>query len=159
MDNKAIFDKIGRYYVAELKKQLSLDGNKASGDLSKSIKYVAKDDGVDFYGQAYLNALSEGKKPTNKNPSDEMVTRVVRWMKYKKMRPLSRQRKGRFRKQTPSTYRKAAWSIAKSINRKQWKGSRVILRSYKKVEGLVEKELVASYKKEIDKAFLSITGK
>jgi len=149
--------KIGEYYVQELKKQLSQDKKVASGDLLNSITSDAKGNALKITANKYLGAISDGKKATSKAPSTEMVSKVSKWMQYKKL-PLKGYR-GRFQRQTPSNYRRAAFAVARSINRSSWEGSSVIRNSFKAIEGNINSELVKAYKSEIKEIIDRIKNK
>lgn len=144
--------KLGKYYIASLKKELITDGNKASGKLERSLKADVSGDSLNIIGDQYLTALSEGKKATNKNPSKDMVSRIANWMRYKNMSALARGRGGRFRKRSENTKRMAAYVIAKKINRSTWKGSDVLERAYVRIENTFDKELTTMYREEISKS-------
>ena len=114
MDLKDSLRKIASMYVAKLKSNIASDGTVASKELINSIDYEVTENGFDILSERYLGTVSEGKKPTSKNPSPEMVSSIASWMRYKRI-PI-RGYRGRFRKQTPLNYRKAAFGIAKKIN-------------------------------------------
>ncbi len=149
--------KIGEYYVQELKKQLTQDKKLASGDLLNSITSNANKNVLRITANRYLGAISDGKKATGKAPSVEMVSKVSKWMQYKKL-PL-RGYRGRFQRQTSSNYRRAAFAVARSINRSSWEGSNVIKKSFKAIEGNINSELVKAYKSEIKEIIDRIKNK
>lgn len=141
---KSALDKIGKLYVSELKNRLLRDGNIASKDLSKSITHKVVSDGVEITANRYLAAVSEGRNPTSKGPSELMVSRVARWMKFKGYRPRGTG------KLTERKYKRAAFAIARSINRRGWQGSKVISRSFKAIESNIDKEISESLKETIE---------
>lgn len=143
-DIKAALQKIGDYYVAELKNRLAADNNVASQDLANSIGSKLVGDAVMITANRYLEALSEGKKHTTKNPSPEMVKSVSRWMKFKGIRP----RRGGL---TDSSYKRSAFAIARRINMSGWAGSKVIQKSFMAIENKVDEELTSAFKKEIQR--------
>ena len=146
---------VGRYYVTELKNQLAADGNKASGRLIKSIKSSVSDSTINISVKDYIGAISEGKKSTNKEPSPAMVSRIAEWMQYKKLS--IRGYRGRFVRKTPMNYKRAAFGIARGINRSSWSGSDVIMRSYRNIEKNISDELLEVLKRAIDEAVDKIT--
>lgn len=146
---------VGRYYVTELKNQLAADGNKASGRLIKSIKSSVSDSTINISVKDYIGAISEGKKATNKEPSPAMVSRIAEWMQYKKLS--IRGYRGRFVRKTPMNYKRAAFGIARGINRSSWSGSDVIMRSYRNIEKNISDELLEVLKRAIDEAVDKIT--
>ncbi len=141
---KSALRKIGKKYVAELKNRLAADGKVVTGDLEKSIKSNVVDNAVVITANSYLDVIDKGKKPTSKNPSTAMVSRIARWMQYKGIRPRG------FVGLSDRRYRKAAFGMAKSINRKGFKGSGIIMRSYEAIEGNVRKEISESLKQSIE---------
>tara|TARA_R110000737_G_scaffold292845_1_gene299441 strand:+ start:137 stop:625 length:489 start_codon:yes stop_codon:yes gene_type:complete len=151
---KAALNKIGDYYVSELKNRLLRDGNKASSDLIDSIYHKVVSDGIEITANRYLGAISEGKNPSAKGPSPEMVSSVARWMKYKGIKP--RNLKGGL---TASKYKRAAFGIAKTINRDGWQGSKVISRSFKGIETQIDKELTEAFKLTLDELITDINNK
>jgi hypothetical protein len=162
MDNSDVLNKIGQYYTARLKENLRSDGNYATGKLDRAIGYRV--DGntlvVTATGSAaVLLSLSSGRKQSNKLPSREMVTRVVDWMKAKGMRPLSRNKKGRFLKQTESTFRKSAYALGRSMLRRGYKGSQVISRSYRELEKNIDADILAAFRKGLEDNLNNITVK
>lgn len=154
MDLKDSLMKIASMYVAKLKSNIASDGTVASKKLINSIDYKVTENGFDVFSEKYLGTVSEGKKPTSKNPSPEMVRSIASWMRYKRI-PI-RGYRGRFRKQTPLNYKKAAFGIAKKINTNEtrnkyrWQGSDVIDRSFKSIENNIDSTLVEGLKQEID---------
>ena len=148
---------VGRYYVTELKNQLAADGNKASGRLIKSIKSSVSDSTINISVKDYIGAISEGKKATSKEPSPAMVSRIAEWMQYKKLS--IRGYRGRFVRKTPMNYKRAAFGIARGINRSSWSGSDVIMRSYRNIEKNISDELLEVLKRAIDEAVDKITQK
>jgi hypothetical protein len=158
METSEVLNKIGQYYTSRLKENLKADGNYATGKLDRSIGYRVDGNSLIIMASgksAVLLGLSSGRKPSSKNPSEQMVTRVVEWMKAKGMRPLVRRdrfeykngnkklskRAGRFRKQTPTAWRKAAFSLGKSMLRKGYKGSQVISKSYRQLENQIDGDI------------------
>lgn len=141
---KSALRKIGDMYVAELKNRLAADGKVATGDLQKSINSNVVDNAVVITANSYLGVVDGGKKATSRGPSDEMVSSVARWMKFKGIRPRG------IVGLNDKRYRRAAFAVAKSINRKGFKGSQVIMRSYEAIEENINKEIAESLKKSIE---------
>ena len=142
--------KIGRMYKAELRSKIISDGNVASGRMSKNIRFTTTDNSIIFNFEGYLGAISEGKKPTSKNPSVAMVSRIAQWMQYKKIS--IKGYRGRFQRQTPMNYRRAAFAIARSINRNGWSGSDVIMRAYRDIEENISEEVLTAFKQGVEKS-------
>ena len=153
MEVSEVLNKIGQYYTSRLKENLKSDGNYATGKLDRSIGYEVKGNTLIISAKganAELLSISSGRKKSNKLPSAEMVSRVVEWMKAKGMRPLSRTKKGKFKKQTPLTYRKSAFALGRSMLRRGYKGSQVISRSYRQLEKTIDTDVFKAFNKMID---------
>ena len=149
--------KIGRMYKAELRSKIVGDGNVASGKMSRNINFTTTDNSLTFEFERYLGAISEGKKSTGRNPSVQMVSKIAKWMQYKKL-PV-RGYRGRFQRQTFSNYRRAAFAIARSINRDSWRGSDVINRAYNDIEDNINNEILNAFKTSIEQSINKITDK
>lgn len=149
--------KIGRMYKAELRSKIASDGNVASGKMSRNITFKTTENSLTFEFEEYLGAISEGKKATSKNPSGEMVSKIAKWMQYKNL--TIRGYRGRFQRQTSSNYRRAAFGIARSINRDSWKGSDVIMRAYKGIEDNISDEILDTFKTSIEQSIDKFTIK
>ena len=78
-------------------------------------------------------------------------------MQYKKLS--IRGYRGRFVRKTPMNYKRAAFGIARGINRSSWSGSDVIMRSYRNIEKNISDELLEVLKRAIDEAVDKITQK
>lgn len=154
INEEEVLEKAGQYYVASLKKQLRLDGNRASRNLEKSIRHEVSKGVLKVYANNYLNAISEGKKATTKNPSREMVKRIERWMQKKNV-TVREKSTGRFAKRTGNATfrRKVAWSVARKINRTSWKGSDVIRKSFDIIKKKVDKEVFDGFSAYIENEF------
>ena len=142
--------KIDRMYKAELRSKIASDDNVASGKMSRNIKFSTTQNSLTFEFERYLGAISEGKKATGKNPSSEMVSKIAKWMQYKNL--TIRGYRGRFQSKTDSNYRRAAFAIARSINRESWRGSDVIMRSYKSIEDNIDNEVLTAFKTSIEQS-------
>lgn len=138
----------GREFVKQLKSDVK-NRHYASGRMMRSIDYRVVDNVVEIIADRSLSDISYGTKPTGKNPSEAMVSRIVEWMKYKNMRPLARGRGGRFRKQTPSARRSAAFAVARGILQKGIKGSGIIEQAYAKVSNKIEGHIMVAFKERI----------
>lgn len=149
--------RVGREFVKQLKSDVK-NKHYASGRMMRSIDYRVVDNVVEIVADEALASVSYGTKPTNKKPSKQMVSEIVKWMRYKNMSPLARGRGGRFRKQTPSAWRSAAYAISRSILQKGIKGSDVIATSYAKVANKIEDHIIVAFKERI-KEELEMTTK
>ena len=153
MDNKNLnkeLEVIGKYMVSQIRREMTIDKRKATGELYRSINYNVGDNELNIESLDYGSIiLGEGSMPSTKSPSNEMVNRIQRWMSYKQMQPIARGRGGRFRKRTPSAIRSSAWNLSKRILERGIKGSNIIQRSVMKLEKRIEKGIVDAYKQDI----------
>lgn len=156
MDFRSVLTKIGDYYTAQLRSNLRSDGNYATGDMDKSIYYDIDSTGKilsvksDLADGVAILSISEGRKPSQKNPSEEMVDNVMRWMKARGMQPMVRNKKGQFRSRKGySARRSSAYGVSKAILRKGYQGSDVIMRSYFKLESTIEKDIMTAFKEQV----------
>ena len=141
---KAALEKIGDYYIVELKNGIETSGHVASKDLLKSIrKSGVSSSAVTITANRYLGALSNGKKHTSKGPSPEMVQSISRWMKFKGLKP----RSGGL---SNTSYKKAAFAIARRVNRSGWAGSKVIQKAFYAIEDRIDEEITKAFKQTID---------
>lgn len=154
---KLALARVGREFVKQLKRDVK-NKHYASGRMMRSIDYRVVDNVVEIVADEALSSVSYGTKPTNKKPSKQMVSEIVKWMRYKNMSPLARGRGGRFRKQTPSAWRSAAYAISRSILQKGIKGSDIIATSYAKVANKIEGHVIVAFKERI-KEELEMTTK
>lgn len=154
-----ILENFAKNYLETLEANLRKDGNVASEDAIKSLKAKINKQSLEISFNEYLVAISEGRKPSSKNPSPEMVERVVSWMKYKNMRPLSRDKKGRFRKQDANQYKRSAFVLSKGILRKGYRGTSVLARTMRDVEremfSDMSEKLMLQMEVEIDKLMIN----
>lgn len=146
MDKKqeAILKKWVTLYKRELKNMLKAEGNFATGSTDRSIKSFIYSKGIFVQAKDSLQAISEGKKATPKNPSFDMIRRIDKW-RMKKNISIRGKTKG-------STYRQRmnyAYVMARHINRSTWKGSKVIDRAYAKTEKQLGEELTQDIKDKI----------
>lgn len=147
---EAALKKIGEHYVSELKNRLLRDGNVASKDLARSINSKVVSDGVEITANRYLLTVSEGKKASTKGGPSQvmvsraMVSRISKWMKHKGIKPRG------YGGLTELKYKKAAFAIAISINRKGFEGSRVIARSFRGIEDNIDSEITNALKSTLE---------
>ena len=72
------------------------------------------------------------------------------------MQPLSRTKKGRFKRNTESTFRKSAFAVGRAILRDGYKGSQVISRSYRQLEKTIDADVFSAFNKMIDEEFAKV---
>ena len=145
MDNKNLdkeLDKIGKYMVSQIRREMTRKNLKSSGNLYDSLRYDVDDNELNIESLDYGSViLGEGSKPSTKSPSTDMVSRIQRWMSYKTY--------SRVRKKTPSALRSEAWNLSKRILERGIQGSNIIQKSIKKLENRIEKGIVDAYKQDI----------
>ena len=151
--------KISEAFIEEIKNELKENNNVASGDLIDSLRAKTNELSADIEFNSYLLSISEGRKPSTKNPSVDMVDRVVSWMKYKGMRPLSRKKNGRFKKQSPSAFRSSAFAISKSILSKGYKGTNAIDKAWESVDAYAADLILSKLTSIVDERLSKITIK
>lgn len=156
LDISKILDNFSKEYIKTLESNLRKDGNVASGDAIKSIRSKINKDSLEIHFNEYLTSISEGRKKSRKNPSPEMVDRIVSWMKYKNMRPLSRDKKGRFRKQDEKQYKRSAFALSKGILRNGYRGSNVFARTMRDVEYVLSGEMMDKLTLQLETEFDNI---
>lgn len=169
-DYSDLLGKIGDKYIAQLRTDLKAEGHHATGKLSNSIYKEIVGSNIVLIKSSYTNelgllGLSEGRKSTIKNPSEEMVSHISEWMRKKGMSHLNmaRVRKGskgagRFKaKKASSTIRSRAYGFAKGLLLKGYKGSGTIDRSWKKMEKTVDKDILEAFKLRINEQLRNIT--
>ena len=141
---------IGKYMISQIRREMTTKNINASSSLYKSLNHNVDNGELTITSLDYGGViLGDGSKPTNKKPSEEMVTRITRWMSSRGMSALARGRGGRFRKQTPNTKRMAAYNISRRILENGIKGSRIIQSAVNKLEKRIEKGIVEAYKADI----------
>ena len=125
MKNRNTYSALQRFgvlYIEEVKRDLRDKGLISTGELERSFTLKIEEEGNNLvlivYGADHGEYVDKGTLPSDSKPSKPMVERIVKWMKTKGMRPLARQKRGRFRKQTEKTYRKAAYALSGDILRK-----------------------------------------
>lgn len=145
--------KVAEELVLKFRQKAKEDGFSASGKLDKSFGYKLVADEIQIFSEEYAGALSDGI--TKKfSPNREMVDRLVDWMKSKNMRPLARDKKGRFKKVTEKSYKSVAFVIAKSIGRKgiskrfNYNGSGFIERVVMEQKEIVKQIIEEAFKKD-----------
>ena len=106
-------------FLESVIKQAKEDELVSTGKLLRSFKIVKSENGFTLindsgYGGA---VLADGSGKTSKI-GKEKIQRLADWAKTKGMQPLLRNKKGRFRKITESSYTALGFILAKSISKK-----------------------------------------
>ena len=156
---------IGKYMVSQIRRDMTSNNIKASGKLYRSIKEEVREKELIITSLDYGSAiLGEGTKPTTKKPSEDMVSRIIKWMSYKNMSAMARVgnsaksngRGGRFRKRTANSERISAYAISSRILRRGIKGSNIIQNAVRKLENRIDKGIVEAYKADIEREFSDV---
>ena len=145
MDNKNLnreLDLIGKYMVSQIRREMTINKRKATGELYDSINYNVGNNELNIESLDYGSViLGEGSRPSLKSPTKDMVSRILRWMSYKTY--------SRGRKKSPSALRYEAWNLSKRILERGIKGSEIIQKSINRLEKRIEKDIVSAYKQDI----------
>lgn len=145
MDNENLnreLDLIGKYMVSQIRREMTINKRKATGELYDSINYNVGHNELNIESLDYGSViLGEGSRPSLKSPSKDMVSRIMRWMSYKTY--------SRGRKKGASALRYEAWNLSKRILERGIKGSNIIQQSINKLEKRIEKDIVSAYKQDI----------
>ena len=145
MDNKNLnreLDLIGKYMVSQIRREMTINKRKATGELYDSINYNVGNNELNIESLDYGSViLGEGSRPSLKSPSRDMVSRIMRWMSYKTY--------SRGRKKSASALRYEAWNLSKRILERGIQGSNIIQKSINKLEKRIEKDIVSAYKQDI----------
>ena len=162
---KKALKEVGKLIKKNLKIEAREDKFKASGKLDSSFKYRVIENELQIFGEEYANALSKGITDKGKYNYD-MAEELGKWARRKGMRPLFRNKKGRFRKITKSSWKSLGFILARSIagkspseNRKNrdggiskrfgYKGSGFIERVKEQTRGQIKSIITEAYKKDI----------
>ena len=162
---KLALKEVGKLIKKNLKTEAKIDKFKASGKLDSSFKYRVVENELQMFGEEYANALSKGITDKGKYNYD-MARKLEKWAKYKGMRPLFRNEKGRFRNITKSSWKSLGYVLARSIAGKSpsekrknrdggiserfgYKGSGFIERVKEQTKGQIKSIITEAYKKDI----------
>lgn len=152
MDNKNLnreLDLIGKYMVSQIRREMTINKRKATGDLYRSIDYNVGNNELNIESLDYGSViLGEGSRPSLKSPSKAMVSRIMRWMSYKTY--------SRGRKKSPSALRYEAWNLSKRILERGIEGSNIIQDAVKRLENRIDKGIVEAYKADIEREFSDV---
>ena len=125
-----LLDVIGKEMVAEAKKNLEIQGRKASGELIRSVNYaVNKNDNgtwtleivINPPGDRYVQYTEIGRPPGRQPPVDN----IKQWIREKAI----------------GIPQSAAWPIAKTIGKKGYRGRPVFVPLARKYEPVLGQEL------------------
>lgn len=171
---KLALKEVGKLIKRNLKIEAREDKFKASGKLDSSFKYRVIENELQIFGEEYANALSKGITDKGKYNYD-MAGKLEKWAKYKGMRPLFRNKKGRFRKITKSSWKSLGYVLARSIAGKSpsekrknqdggisarfgYKGSGFIERVKQQTKKEIKELLKEGFKKDILESLNELKG-
>lgn len=111
---------LGKLIVDEYKDLVRKDKFVASGDLEKSFRYDVDGNKLTISYLRYAEALFNGVKtdPSYDKVSEKFRDSIIRWAKYKGMRPDARNSKGRFVSITDNHWHSMATAIGINIRRR-----------------------------------------
>lgn len=146
-------EEVGKLIVSKLRINARKDGFKASGELDKSFEYRKEENDLKVFAEGYAGALSNNtKKLYKKEPN---YKKLAEWAKIKGIRPLFRDKKGRFKKINKHSYNALGMALAKSIRengivkRFQGKPSKFIEITMTELKEDIGKKLSAAFAKDI----------
>ena len=140
--------------VKSLREGANRDDFKASGRLERSWGYKEIGERIEIYAERYAGALSDGISNKGKINS-EMVDNLAAWAKRKGMRPLLRDKKGRFKKLTDKSYKSLGYLLARSIAKKGiskrfgYKGSGFVDRVVDEQKQTIKDTLLRAFQQDI----------
>ena len=163
---KEALQNLAKEYQTEIQRLIVQEKLVDKGDLKNSIKYKVSDDGFNIESDekyAYILGSNGYLKSWRHVDLDDGVDKLADWARRKGMRPLMRNRKGRFRKITRHSWRQLGFVLARSISGKGkkrkspngsierfgYRGSRIIQRVNQKLEGKVSGEIMEAYRLDL----------
>lgn len=151
---KEVLGELAKEYQTEIQRLIVSEELESSGRLKNSIEYKLTDDGFEITSDskyAYLLGSRGYLKSWRRPPARELGE----WARRKGMRPLERDKRGRFKKQSKLSYLRLGYALAKSIDEKGtvkrfgYRGSRIIQKVNQKLEGKVSGEIMEAYKLDL----------
>lgn len=115
---KTAIRKFGAEYVKELIRQLIAADKKATGQLIASLNYelveASNEILIHIKSVDYMSVVNNGRRPGARMPP---VDKIIKWAKVRNIKPI----KGKYK-----TIDQVGWAIAKSIQKKGIKETKVI---------------------------------
>lgn len=151
---KDTLSKLAKEYQESIQSEIQKEDLVSKGDLKNSITYEMTKDGFIIKSDekyAYILGSNGYLKKWDKPPANKLAE----WAKRKRMRPLFRDSRGRFKKLTESSYLSLGFALAKSINkngtvkRYGYRGSRIIQKVNMRLEGKVEGEITEAFELDL----------
>lgn len=131
-----ILSKWGEVGTQAIKKDL--EQVRATGKTVDSVRYEVKHEGtvdrLTFYAREWTKLLEEGRGPTTKGPSPEMIENLTEYAKARGMQ----------------NHKSAAWAIAKKINKE---GDKTKKQGGRIVYSDTVEQLIVDLKKDVTKNF------
>ena len=159
---KDTLSNLAKEYQESIQSEIQKEDLVSKGDLKNSITYEMTKDGFIIKSDekyAYVLGSNGYLKKWDKPPANKLAE----WAKRKRMRPLFRDKKGRFKKLTESSYLSLGFALAKSMNgegkrnvgkngsvkRFGYRGSRIIQKVNMRLEGKVEGEITEAFELDL----------
>jgi hypothetical protein len=138
-------ERLGKYIVSQIRREMTMKKKNASKSLYKSLRYdiqqskdsfavIIKSDKI--YSESILT--EKGFKKSKKNPSDSMVDNIEAWMKARGIKGWKK------------SQRQSAYLIAKSVLRKGYKGSEILKTAFTRAEKRIKKDTEGVFKKYLE---------
>jgi hypothetical protein len=155
-------EEIGEDIVTRLKREASVEGFKATGELDKSFGYKRLVNELNIYANEYAKALNSGaSRAKSSRNSFGKIKRIREWAEAKGIRPLVKNSYGnstfaKYKGKGKTTeYDRMVFRIAKSISQKgllkkyNYKGSGFMDRIAKEQRPLIKDKLTRAFEKDL----------
>ena len=151
---KEVLSDLAKDYKEAIQRLIVQEELVDKGDLKNSIRFEVTDTGFSITSdKKYANLL--GSNGYLKRWSKPPAQKLAEWAKRKGMRPLLRDSKGRFKKMTDRSFLSLGYALAKSIDKEgtierfNYRGSRIIQRVNQQMEGKLAGEITEAYRLEL----------
>ena len=151
---KEVLSDLAKDYKEAIQRLIVQEELVDKGDLKNSIRFEVTDTGFSITSdKKYAHLL--GSNGYLKRWSKPPAQKLAEWAKRKGMRPLLRDSKGRFKKMTDRSFLSLGYALAKSIDKEgtierfNYRGSRIIQRVNQEMEGKLAGEITEAYRLEL----------
>ena len=151
---KEVLSDLAKDYKEAIQRLIIQEELVDKGDLKNSIRFEVTDNGFSITSdEKYAHLL--GSNGYLKRWSRPPAQKLAEWAKRKGMRPLLRDSKGRFKKMTDRSFLSLGYALAKSIDKEgtierfNYRGSRIIQRVNQQMEGKLAGEITEAYRLEL----------
>ena len=151
---KEVLSDLAKDYKEAIQRLIVQEELVDKGDLKNSIRFEVTDNGFSITSdEKYAHLL--GSNGYLKRWSRPPAQKLAEWAKRKGMRPLLRDSKGRFKKMTDRSFLSLGYALAKSIDKEgtierfNYRGSRIIQRVNQQMEGKLAGEITEAYRLEL----------